>query len=386
MVAILAFTVGYRTRWANLATWIFMVSVHQRNTLVCDSGDSIARLLLFWGMFADLGGRFCIDVLRGLRPPARTVPSLGPAFIQLQIALIYVATACIKLHGESWLDGTALSRALWNEDYSRPSGMWLATWPLLCQVLARLTLVIEASFPLLVLSPWRQPWARRVALLLGCGLHIGIFLTMKVGMFSFIILVSYFVYLDSGTIDYFSRFFPFLTTTGQEATTRPGQAWRWAALTVQLAVVVRLQLPHCPVVVAREAAVTGTWQNWSMFAPDPPYVNFHFTADGVDERGQPIDVLATVAPEFNRRGSYRYSRWYKLRSNYQTQSNAVLPLLGRYLCHRYNSNATRPRLVSFTLYADIVRMPIPHLPSEFTDQSHLLYLTQDCTDRLQSGP
>jgi len=44
----LALVVGYRTRLVTLVSWVLLVSLHARNPMVLNSGDTLLRMLLFW--------------------------------------------------------------------------------------------------------------------------------------------------------------------------------------------------------------------------------------------------------------------------------------------------------------------------------------------------
>jgi hypothetical protein len=380
LVAIVAFTCGYLTRLSTLLTWVFVHSVQHRNLLVCDSGDTLVRVLLFWGLFVDLGGRFSLDLALGRRAPARWIPVLGVRFMQLQVAIMYASTALAK-NGPSWANGTAISRAVLNTDFGRPSGVWLAAVPWLCHFLSHATVVIEGGFPILALSgPW-QPWSRRAALLAGVGLHLGIFVFMKVGFFSLIVVASYLVFVDAGAVDWAARRFPRLRAVGDEAEPPPSWYARdlCAVLLLQLLVIVHSQIHDVSPPESVELNITGTWQNWHMFSPNPPPLSYRFSAEGLDAEGRPVDVLAAAAPQFAAQGGYRYSRWNKLRSNFETGAGPILPILGRYLCERYNRDPSRPALKSLSLYVDITRLPVPDLPLDARDQPHTLYLKRACS-------
>ena len=47
----LALTLGYRTRWVTFFLWVFIVSLHGRNSLILHSGDVLFRVMTFWAMF-----------------------------------------------------------------------------------------------------------------------------------------------------------------------------------------------------------------------------------------------------------------------------------------------------------------------------------------------
>ena len=380
LVAIVAFTCGYRTRLSTLLTWAFVYSAQTRNLLICDSGDTLIRTLLFWGLFVDLGARFSLDVRLRRRPPARWIPVLGVRFMQMQIALMYLVTALAK-SGSSWADGTAIQRALLNPDFGRPTGIWLAGMPWLCHLMTHATRAIEGGFPVLVFLPWCQPWARRAGVLAGTLLHLGIFVFMKVGFFSPIVIASYLVFVDGPALDRVARSLRRLRAEGDETAPPPHPYAEQLCLLLlcQFLLIIHSQIHAASDPEVIEMNVTGTWQNWRMFAPNPPAVSYHFSSEGIDGSGVPVDVLAAVAPAFAARGGFRYTRWNKLRSNLEgTTDDPNLAVLGRYICDRYNRETSRLPLKSFDLYVDITRLPVAHLPLDAQDQTLVLRLRQSC--------
>ena len=54
-LAALALLIGLRTRLMTVIVWVFLVSLHERNPLVLNAGDTLLRMLFFWGMFLPLG-------------------------------------------------------------------------------------------------------------------------------------------------------------------------------------------------------------------------------------------------------------------------------------------------------------------------------------------
>ena len=56
-----AMLVGYHTRLATAASWYFVTSVINRNSMITSSADSYLRMLLLWGIFLPLGERLSVD-------------------------------------------------------------------------------------------------------------------------------------------------------------------------------------------------------------------------------------------------------------------------------------------------------------------------------------
>ncbi|MFT3767503.1 MAG: HTTM domain-containing protein [Minicystis sp.] len=111
------FIIGWRTRLMTLLTYVFLWSMHQRNPALLDGGDNIIRIMLVYGIFAELGAHFSLDAerLRAERERGEAVPRIkmmmhGAAMlaIAIQICLVYGVAGLYKVQGEMWQNGTAL--------------------------------------------------------------------------------------------------------------------------------------------------------------------------------------------------------------------------------------------------------------------------------------
>jgi hypothetical protein len=369
-----ALIVGYQTRVASVLGWVYVNSLMNRNPFVCDGGDAVLRLLLFWSMFADLGARFSLDCRLGRRTAQATVPALAIRCLQLQIAFIYLFTFFAK-SGVYWRDGSAVLRVLENPQWSRGIGPFLARSPLVCKALTRGTQLVEATFALLVFSPWRPRLTRAVAICGGVALHVGIFLTIRVGLFSLIMPVSYLVYLAPEWID---RAEYWLCGELFIAPAPPGEPGAWTArfrrvgfallaltfVPALLVQVVRVGSSRpLPRPLAQWIAFFSLEQNWKMFAPDPPKFDFRWTGPGVLSDGRPIDVVSTVAPGLGRPVGFIYNRWHKLGNNLIGQTPLLMSGVGSYLCRRYNGDFPGPKLAHFELALIVTPVPATSTPA-----------------------
>jgi hypothetical protein len=393
----LAFALGYRTRVANLLLWVFVVSLHHRNLHVCDGGDAVLQALLFWSIFVDTGAVLSLDVWLGRRARAPHVPALPFRAIQIQIALIYLITFVAK-SGQGWREGTAVYQAVSNSDWGRGLGPLLAAHPALCRALTWATLAIEAAFPLLVFSPWRTRLTRTIAIASGLALHAGIFLTMRVGIFSQVMPLSYLAFVPIEWIAWAQRSFASRSRSRGGAGTLPGSptaidrvqaalarvaarrrwtlrpraarparpasaAWARAAAVVvgaQLALigvdqVLRLAHVRPPSLLTAELTFVSQRQNWTMFAPDAPRVDITWRLPGALTDGGRAELTDAVMPELVSRDGFRYSRWHRLRNSLSTNPPDLLWPFGRYVCRRWRLRhpGAGARLARFELVARV---------------------------------
>src|SRR5262249_20163344 len=88
-VLAVALGVGFRTRLATIGSWILLASLHVRLPVVLNAGDTLLRVLLFWGMFLPLGSCWSLDVRKvGPRPGGRVATPATAAYI-IQLAIVY---------------------------------------------------------------------------------------------------------------------------------------------------------------------------------------------------------------------------------------------------------------------------------------------------------
>ena len=196
----LAMVVGFRTRLATVASWLLLVSLHNRVPPILSGADNLLRVLLFWGMFLPLGGIWSLDVRlsrrNGIEPSGiHRVLSLASAAILIQVALVYVVSAAFKSNAH-WARGNAIAASLEYSFFGRPMASGLLAYPVVLSALTVSVLVLEWS-GVFLFSPW---WTGRVRLLvvalLAC-MHVGIALLMSVGLFPFVSLAGLILFLPS---------------------------------------------------------------------------------------------------------------------------------------------------------------------------------------------
>jgi hypothetical protein len=193
-----AFTLGFCTRLANLALWVLTYAFLTRTPPILNAGDSVLKVGVFWLLLSPCGRTLSLDALLWRRATGpTTVPAWPVRLIQLQLCFLYLSTGLSKLFRVSepfvgtWWDGTSLHYVLNDVTMSRwsytqlPLPLWLtapATW---------VSVWWEVLFPLLVLSRH----TRAFALWFGVLFHLGIWLTIEVGWFSFYTVALYGVWV-----------------------------------------------------------------------------------------------------------------------------------------------------------------------------------------------
>ncbi|MCC7420028.1 MAG: hypothetical protein IT428_07105 [Planctomycetaceae bacterium] len=197
--------IGWQSRtMAALSLFAFSAVAH-RNPLLLIGADEVLASMLLWAPLLPLGARFSVDAriaaARGradtcqagmcdvsLRRPERddsTWASIAVLGVFAQIAFVYLATAWLKSGPSWWAEGTAVARVLKMETFRRPGAALFEMLPAGClHVASRGVLLLEYALPLMILSPWGQPWGRRAAIASIVALHGGISLALDAGLFS----------------------------------------------------------------------------------------------------------------------------------------------------------------------------------------------------------
>jgi hypothetical protein len=354
--SVLAFTMGYRTRLATVLSFAFVVSIRSRNSYIDDGGDDLVRNLLFLSIFADLGGCYSFDALLGRRRRGN-VSILGLRFLQLHIALLYFCAGRLKLRA-GWLTHNVIYRALQLAGFVRPPGALLAQFPSLCYGLGVATLALELAFAALAFSPILVGLCRAMAILASLGVQLGILATMRVGVFTEVMIATNLLFVPPEWIRALeSRIRRLLR---REAAPSPdlslgSGANTWGALshrpmlaagllflsfnflTLAWGPFVGRRFPQPPAIGALRRALLLD-QPFGLF--DHVYPGPRWAALGTLPGGQRVDVLAVAVPELIPRVAWSFSRWYKFTFVVQDHPFPYQGL-ANYLCTEYEHRAGR---------------------------------------------
>jgi hypothetical protein len=186
----------------------------------------VITVVLFCLLFVDSGAVLSLDSWRarrrGVHPEVDTTSvmlAIWPLrLVRFQVGLLYLNAGLWKLFSPVWRDGTALHYALNHNifhrfPYALPDSLgWLLT------VGVYMTLAWEISFAFLLWFKWTRP----VALVLGVLVHLGIWLGMEVGSFSWVTVATYVAFLDPDWVDQRIRGI----SSRPPALSRPAQAGR----------------------------------------------------------------------------------------------------------------------------------------------------------------
>lgn len=236
-VVFLCLLVGYRTRLAQVLSWVALISLNARGFY--NGGDIVLGELCLWSMFLPVGRRYSIDAALAARrtaaaataappmvsshePPAPSDPHAtnqittpAIAVILGQLLVIYLLNAVNK-NGVTWREGTAVHYTLHQDTIVTLFGLWVRSWitPGISKALTYATLVLEWTLPFLLASPIAPRTTRRAAQILAASLHIGFVFFIDLEMFT-PAMVAY---------------LPFLLRSDDAAAFERWWARRWTAL------------------------------------------------------------------------------------------------------------------------------------------------------------
>jgi hypothetical protein len=340
-LAFLALLVGYRTRMAQVASYVAVVSLNARSFF--NGGDIVLCELALWSMFLPVSRRWSVDAALDARRRAR--PSIQPdqivapavALLLSQLFFIYLLNAIHK-NGVTWRNGSAVHYVLHQDTIVTSIGLWVRGWitPNLSKALTWSTLAIEWTLPVLLASPIALRATRRAALCLAASLHIGFVLFINLEMFT-PAMVAYLPFLlrgeDAAAFERWwaarwarlrewslvasaTRATSALLDALAAATPLPApsaaaspillRARRGAALAgrLMLAALVALAAERLvadnnrwkgPVWAEQAASYLMLHERWYMFAPEAPRTDMNVSIDAVTSEGRHVDPFNELA-------------------------------------------------------------------------------------------
>lgn len=198
LAAFVCMTVGLWSRAAVQLSFAALLFQHGWNYLPLSGTHDALRVFVFCLIWVDCGVVWSVDAwLAGRRgqaprPGSEWLPIAPLRLVRFQLSLIYLSAGLWKLHSPLWRDGSAVHYALSSNLYQRLPGAVPPELEWFTAAATYATLFWELGFALMVL--WGP--TRRLALAAGVLMHVGMFLTLEVGLFHPIMLAAYVAFLD----------------------------------------------------------------------------------------------------------------------------------------------------------------------------------------------
>ena len=349
----LAYLFGYYTRFAAIVSWVLLLSLQYRNPYVVNGGDVLLRMLLFWSIFLPLDRHWSLASRKTTTREATTVLNIASAAILLQVGLLYVMAGYFKLRG-SWYDPNVLAGIFESDLYAKPLAHYLGDYPRLLSVASWMALVSELALPILIFCPYGTRVIRLFAFAWFVTFHIGIELTLTVGLFSFASCIAWILFLPSTAWDRITQVSA-SPTPNEEAL--PQRSWpetlvqAFVAVCFAFVVWVNLTSVREPWAASLRtewvndlSVMTGMRQKWSLFskplAKDGWFIGVARLANGdtvdVFRDGKAADWESYSKPQYVYR-QFPNHRWrkYYCRTLTSTRVNLRTPL-SHYLIRNWN--------------------------------------------------
>lgn len=359
---------GYRSRWAAIASWLLLTSLQTRNPFVVNGGDVLIRMLLFWSIFLPLDRHWALTRKRATEASASIVTSLATAAILLQVGVLYLMAGYFKYRG-MWDQPDILERILQSDAYAKPLAYQLSGHSELLHWAGSAALISELILPFLIFSPIWTRQIRLFAIAWFLLFHVGIELTLTVGLFSYASCSAWILFIPTSLWNRLTKI-PFRETR-PSFVDRRSRRWHYAtsgivALALAFTLWINFTTIREPWIkplrnqwVNKVSDVTTLRQRWNLFAKPLPkdgwYVGVARLKDGetVDlfRDGAPADWESYTKPKYvsEQFANHRWRKYYR-RILTPTRVNLRDPL-SWYLIREWNAeHGPDEQIESFELH------------------------------------
>lgn len=355
--------VGYKTKWATVLVWLFTISLHNRNLFVQQSGDDLLRLVLFWGLFLPWNACYSLDSKKEAIPfKQNVIANIG---YLLLVGSVYFFTVCLKTSPEWRSEGSAIYYALSLEQIRLPLGDMLYHFPAVMKLLTWFVFYIELAIPILMLWPSKKGTLRLIAFILILLLHIGIGLTLYVGLFFIINIVTGIGLLPKTMLDKLENKLKIKKDALILSIKKPSPVKYFANSICVSVIIISIIINLSAVNWFGYELRKEVWypvnafrldQYWGMFSPSILKKDGWFVYHGMDSIGRQHDLYRDndyvdyKKPEHVVK-MYKSDRWRKLAENMQNDNYTFLrPLYCRYIIREWNKEHPNKKMNMLNLY------------------------------------
>ena len=205
LLSALGLCIGIKTRICSVISWICTVSLVTPISWGSNSADAVVTILSFLFMVCGLAGHtaqyFCLDAAGSSKvkgdPPL--IPAWTYRLFQIQLCAIYFFSGLHKFGIAQWKSGYAISNVLQQTDsWMRVDFSALSEYPALIALITTSVVLFELIlFPVFI-------WFHRTRLIilgLGVAYHLTIVLTMRVFIFTEVMIVFYLCFLTTKEVN-----------------------------------------------------------------------------------------------------------------------------------------------------------------------------------------
>lgn len=199
LVQSLCLAAGFFGRFNAACVFVLMTSFHHRNMALIDAEDNLMRIACFLLIFMPLDDAFSLrNLIARIRRHPRQLehfPAWPLRLMQIEMSLIYLSTALLKLRGEDWRSGSALYYAVQIDLFKRfPMPAFLIENPALSSLATWGIMALELALPVGL-------WIRRTrpfAIAAGILMHLTIEYSMNLFLFQWAMIVGLFSFWSAG--------------------------------------------------------------------------------------------------------------------------------------------------------------------------------------------
>lgn len=197
VISAVMMTIGLFTRTSTIVLYLTFITLHHRNPIILNSGDTFLRIALFFMMFTQAGAALSIDRLIRIARGKESGPPLPRApwamrLIQFQLAFLYIYAFVWKAMGTMWLSGTAVYYTARLSEFWRFPVPYVFEHVWTIKIWTWATLLVELALGTLVWIKELRYWV----LLTGVLLHLGIDYSMNIPLFGFIMMTAYVTFVE----------------------------------------------------------------------------------------------------------------------------------------------------------------------------------------------
>jgi hypothetical protein len=194
LIVFFLLTIGLFSRAAAILGFLATVSYANRVMPFALFGlDDINALLALYLAVGPCGAAYSLDRLLARRQAGRELPiepridaNVTIRLIQVHMCIVYTFSALGKLMGGSWWAGTAIWLSVANREYQSLDLTWLASWPVLINLLTHVTVLWELSYCALVWPRLTRP----LVIAMAVPIHMGIAIALGMTTFGLVMLIG----------------------------------------------------------------------------------------------------------------------------------------------------------------------------------------------------
>ena len=351
----LALLLGWRTRLFTLLSWIFLVSLQSRSHFILTSGDYLARMLIFWGIFLPLGRRYSMDQKLNpvLEHPPKRILSMGTLGFLSQVLIVYGFAAYSKWMDSNWLQGEAVYTALASTHFTTAVGATLSRFPLILRFLNHAILYFETFGPAFLFIPIFTSPIRSLGVLAFVLMQVSFGICLDLGNFPWVSALMMLAFLPSSFFDWVEGrvkkakdigVTPFILDRSPVSNL---MATFFLILTLLLNISIKNSSLQIPEKLVWLGNAFHLYQNWDLFvlSPDTTTSYYHWLViRGIRKDGKEFDLLSGKdVIQWGRppilASLYKNIRWNKYFYNI-TSDDPTLFGLGWHWCRTWNRKLT----------------------------------------------